>query len=403
MQLPLEGIRVVDTTRWAFGPFIGTCLADMGAEVIKVEDPISGDGSRWVHKSRDIPIEAEHNPMFEFLNRGKKGLAIDLNKEEGKEILYRLVKTADIFLTTQLPKSVLKLGIDYESLSEINPRLIYAYCGAWGSKGPNCEAPAFDGAAFARSGLMHIIGEKGYPPPFCPHGMGDMVSSITMAYGIMLALLQREHTGKGLKVEVSLFGTMITIMEAICLEMCLRADRDYPQQSRTGPTNALSNTYQTRDGRWLFLNMHQTDPYWHDFCQVVGIAQWENDPRFRDHFARCDNVNDLRVILEETFSQKNLSDWVKKLDGMGIPWAPVQTIQEVWKDPQVLANEFIVSYEHPTLGLQRTVGLPLKMSDVSPKINYQTPELGQDTEEVLLDLGYDWEEIQNLKEEKIIR
>jgi crotonobetainyl-CoA:carnitine CoA-transferase CaiB-like acyl-CoA transferase len=402
MQLPLEGVRVVDTTRWAFGPFVSACLADMGAEVIKVEDPISGDGSRWVHKSRDVPVETERNPVFELLNRGKKGVAIDLNKERGKEILYRMVKTADIFLTAQLPKSALKLGIDYERLREINPRLIYAHCGAWGDKGPAREAPAFDGSAFARSGLMHIIGEKGNPPPNCPHGMGDLVGSMTMAYGIMLALRYRELTGKGQKVEVSLFGTMITVMEAMSQEISLHANVDYPQYSRTSPTNALSNTYQTKDGRWLFLNMHQTDPYWHKFCQAAGIGQWENDPRFKDHFTRCDNVNDLRLILEETFSQRDLSDWVKCLEGTGFPWAPVQTIQEVWDDPQVLANDYIVSYEHPTLGRQRTVGFPVKLSDLSLQINRNVPELGQNTEEILLQLGYSWEEMQGLKQEQVI-
>jgi crotonobetainyl-CoA:carnitine CoA-transferase CaiB-like acyl-CoA transferase len=383
MNLPLEGIRVVDTTRWAFGPFVGASLADMGAEVIKVEDPISGDGSRWVHKSRDVPVETERNPVFELLNRGKKGIAIDLNKEKGREILYRLVKTADIFLTAQLPKSALKLGINYEKLREINPHLIYAHCGAWGDKGPAREAPAFDGSAFARSGLMHIIGERGGPPTNCPHGMGDLVGSMTMAYGIMLALRYRELTGKGQKVEVSLFGTMITVMEAMSQEISLHANVDYPQYSRTNPTNALSNTYQTKDGRWLFLNMHQTDPYWHRFCQAVGIGKWENDPRFKD-------------------SQRGLSYWVGRLEGTGIPFAPVQTVREVWDDPQVLANEYIVSYKHPTLGRQRTVGFPFRLSDLSLQVNRNVPELGQDTEEILLQLGYSWEEMQGLKQEQVI-
>ena len=403
MGLPLENIRVVDMTRWAFGPFVGACLADMGAEVIKVEDPVTGDGSRYVHKSRDIPLEDLNNPTFELLNRGKKSITIDMMQEQGREVLYSLVKTADVFITAQLPKSTVKLGIDYETLSGINSRLVYVHCGSWGSKGPLRDAPAFDGSAYARSGLMYITGEKDSPPPNCPMGMGDLVGSVTTAYGIMTALFHRERTGKGQKLEVSLFGTMITVMETLCLQVSLQARQDYPQQSRSSGGTALNNTYKTRDGRWLLLNIHQTDPYWHEFCERVGLTSIENDPRFYNHLARDDHADELRTILDDQFATKDLSDWTALMEGASFPWSPVRTLMELWDDPQALENDYIVSYTHPTRGPQKTVGLPVKLSDVSPDINYQAPELGQNTEEILLELGYNWDDIQKFKEQKIIR
>jgi crotonobetainyl-CoA:carnitine CoA-transferase CaiB-like acyl-CoA transferase len=397
----LKGIRVVDTTRWAFGPFAATCLADMGAEVIKVEDPVSGDGTRYVHKTRDIPMGTS-NPLVDLLNRGKKGFAVALDKPKGREVFSRLIKTTDVFMTAQRPHSLKKLGIDYETLREINPRLIYAVCGAFGEKGPQSDKPAWDGSAFARSGLMHIMQDKNTPPPVPPQGMGDLVASVTMAYGIMLALFNRGRTGQGQKVDVSLLGTMVTIMEALCMQITLATGRDFPQFDSSNPTNPLNHTYKTKDGRWLLLNMHHTDPFWHVFCETVGITELEHDKRFSGHEALCDHSHEVVAILQEVFSRKELSEWVIILGKTDMVWAPVQTLQEAYNDPQILENEFVVPYNHPNHGLGKTIGLPIKLSGVTPQIDYRSPQLGQHTEEILLQLGYSWEDIESLKNENVI-
>lgn len=398
----LQGIKVIDTTRWAFGPFCATCLSDMGADVIKVEDPESGDGVRYVHKTRDLPLGTS-NPMVELLNRGKRGLAVRLDKEQGREILYRLIKTADVFMTAQRPRSQKKLGIDYETLRRINPRIIYAVCGAWGEKGPLRDKPAWDGSAFARSGLMYILQDKSGYPPVCPPGMGDLVASISMAYGITMALFHRERTGKGQKVDVSLLGSMITVMEALCLQVSLTTDKDYPQYDSNKPGNPLNFTYRTKDNRWILLNMHHTDKFWHVFCEAVDITQYENDKRFSDHITRCEHSLELKAILDEAFLKKDLAQWVDIFEKTDLVWAPIQTLKEAWNDPQVVENEFVVSYTDPITKKERkTPGAPFKLSEIKPEINFATPELGQHTEEILVELGYSWKEIESLKHEKII-
>jgi len=344
---------------------------------------------------------AAGNPMFDLLNRGKKGFAVSLDKERGKEVFRRLIKTADVFMTAQRPRSLKKLGIDYDTLRAINPRLIYAVCGAFGEKGPQSDKPAWDGSAFARSGLMHIMQDRqGIPlPP--PQGMGDLVASITMAYGIMTALYHRERTGQGQRVDVSLLGTMVTVMEALCMQIALSTGIDFPQFNSAHPTNPLNHTYRTKDGRWLLLNMHHTDPFWHTFCETVGITEFEHDRRFSKHEALCDHSRDMVAILQEVFAKKELSEWVEILGKTDMVWAPVQTLQEAHNDPQVIENEFVASYEHPG-GRRKTVGFPIKLSGVSHQSNHRAPELGQHTEEILLQLGYSWEEIQHLKDERII-
>lgn len=396
----LKGIRVVDSTRWAFGPYAATCLADMGAEVIKVEDPVSGDGSRYVHKTRELSMAAS-NPMFDLLNRGKRGFAVSLDKEKGREVFSRLIKTADVFMTAQRPHSLKKLGIDYETLRAINPRLIYAVCGAFGEKGPQADKPAWDGSAFARSGLMHIMQDKQGCPLPPPQGMGDLVASVTMAYGIMTALFHRERTGQGQKVDVSLLGTMVTVMEALCMQITLTTGIDFPQFDSSNPTNPLNHTYRTKNGRWLLLNMHHTDPFWHTFCETVGITEFEHDKRFSKHEALCDHSRDMVAILQEVFAKKQLSEWVKILGKTDMVWAPVQTLQEAHNDPQVVENEFVASGDDLE-GLPRTVGFPLKLSEVHLKSNYAAPQLGQHTEEILLELGFSWKEIEHLKDERVI-
>lgn len=401
MTQPLDGITVVDTTTFAMGPFTAGCLADMGARVIKVEEPLGGDRGRGVRSVRHLTI-GRYNWLFEMLNRGKQSLGLNWKSAKGKEILYKLVEKADIFMTSQKPRSLAQSGLDYETLSKINPRIIYAHCTGWGNKGPYANVDAFDLIAFARAGLMTVMGEPDSPPVKCIPGAGDEAGGIILAYGIILALLHRERTGEGQKVETSLFNAQISIFGHGSLQSYLANEREPIRDSRQHPANALTNTYQTKDGRWLMLSMMTADSPWPDFCQAVGITELLNDPRFSSHESRCDNADALRQILDEVFTTRTLSEWVKSFKGREFAWSPCQTIKEVAQDPQVIENEHITSFEHPHLGPVKMVGLPVKLSRTPGQIQSPAPEVGQHTEEILLELGLDWQDISSLKDEGVI-
>lgn len=398
----LKGIRIIDATQWAFGPYCAALLCDLGAEVIKVEEPESGDGGRHVAKVRDYSF-AKNNPFFEILHRGKKGFAINLKSQKGREILLELVGTADIFITAQRPHSLKKLGIDYETLKISNPRLIYALCGSFGQKGPLADKPAWDGSAFAMSGLTYTMQDKQGVPIPPPQGMGDLASSVTMAYGIMSALFHRERTGEGQKVEVSLFGTMVTVLGALCMQATTRTGMNFPQFDSSKSVNPMLQNYRTKDNRWLLLNMHQTDPYWHSFCETIGLSQYEHDPRFEGHSALCDHSKEATEVIQEVFLKKTLQEWIEILSKTDLVWAPIYKMEEAQDHPQIIENEFVVSYQDREGRKIKTVGSPVKWSGVKLEIEYTAPELGQHTEEILLELGYNWDDIAKLKDDRVIR
>jgi CoA:oxalate CoA-transferase len=398
---PLDGITVIDTTSFAMGPCAAGYLADMGARVIKVEEPFGGDRGRGVRSVRHLSI-GRYNWLFEMLNRGKQSLGLNWKSAKGREMLYRLIERADIFITSQKPRSLAQSGLDYETLSKINPRIIYAHCTGWGSRGPYRNVDAFDLIAFARAGLMTIMGEPDSPPVKCIPGAGDEAAGVILAYGILLALFHRERTGEGQKVESSLFGAQISIFGHGSLQSYLANEQEPNRDSRKHPGNALTNTYRTKDGRWLMLSMMTGDSPWPEFCEAAGITELVDDPRFNSHESRCDNADALRRILDDVFASRTLSEWTKSFEGCEFAWSPCQTIRELTQDPQVIENEHITTFDHPRLGTIKMVGLPVKLSRTPGQTNYPAPEVGQHTEEILLELGYDWQEILSLKDEHII-
>lgn len=340
--------------------------------------------------------------MFELLNRGKKGFAVNLTTAQGKKVLHKLVEKADVFMTAQRPHSLKKLGIDYESLKAVNPRLVYAVCGAFGEKGPQADKPAWDGAAFARAGLTHIIQDKQGVPTPPPQGMGDLVSSVTMAYGVMLALFHRERTGVGQKVDVSLLGTMVTVMEALCMQITATTGIDFPQFDSSRPTNPLNQAYRTRDGRWLLMNMHHTDAFWHVFCEAIGITEFEHDARFVKHEVLCDHSREAVAVIQNAFLKKDFAEWIETFEKTDMVWSPIQTLKEAQADPQFIENEFVVAYQDAEGRDAKTIGYPVKLSAVKPAATFAAPQLGEHTEEILLGLGYNWDEITELKNANII-
>ncbi|MBI2867813.1 MAG: CoA transferase [Chloroflexi bacterium] len=398
--MPLQAIKVVELAAFVFGPHAACHLGDMGAEVIKIEHPAGGDPSRGMAAIRSLPI-AGLNYLFEQDNRNKKSVTLDLRQAAGREIAYKLVERADVFVSNFQVEVLQRLGMDYETLAKINPRLVYALGSGWGLRGPDKDLQAFDFVAFARCGLMATMGEPDCPPPTALPGMGDHIAATTLAFGIMVALFHRQATGQGQLVHTSLLGSLIEA-GSLNLQACLSSGQDVPRVARTSAANPLWNYYQTKDGRWLQLAMLQTDRHWPDLCQALSLQKLEYDSRFSSHQSRVANNVALISILDQVFADRTLDEWAVNFRGRNVIWGYVSTYAQVAQDPQVRENNHIVEFEHPAAGLIELVGLPVELDKTPGEIRLAAPELGQHTEEVLLSLGYDWKAISELKESNVI-
>lgn len=403
---PLEGTRVIACTHWFQGSTAGRILGDLGADVIKIEERIHGDQMRgFIQQGYGVGTHrVERNYNFEHCNRSTRSMTLDLRKEEGKEIIYRLVEKSDVFLHNwrggDTPK---RLGVDYETLSRLNPGLVYCHASSWGPEGPISDRPGFEPAAQSRGGWLDIYTEPGRPPPLLPGGPGDIIGATVAVVGIIAALQAKQRTGEGQKVDVSLLGSLLQT-EATQLSALLIANTEYPKRSRVTMGNVLYNHYRCADGRWISLTMMQPDRYWSNFCKAVGLENLEKDPRFENLEVRAQNAVECIQILDEVFATKTRDEWIKHFEEteVDLVYAPVQSIHEVITDPQVLANEYIVEFDHPSFGRIKVVGLPYKFSKTPASISRAAPEFGQHTEEVLLDMGYTWDDIVQLKEKQMI-
>jgi crotonobetainyl-CoA:carnitine CoA-transferase CaiB-like acyl-CoA transferase len=400
MSMPLEGIRVLDMTIWQQGPVATQMLADMGAEVIKIEEPVRGDPGRGLVWRSDQSVL---NTYFECHNRNKKGITLDVRKQQGREALYRLVEKSDVFVENLRPGVMERLELDYPNLSRINPRIIYASGTGWGSRGPDARKASFDVLAQGRGGMLSVSGEPDEPPALIQvNGAADWVGAATLAYGIMVALFNRERNGIGQEVEVSLLGSQAS-MGQLGFQRYLFSGKAPRRMSRKSVGNPLWNTYQAGDGDWLVIAALQSQRFWPEFCKVIGIGELENDARFNSIESRRDNSTELVDILDRVFAAKSRSEWIQRLEGVDIPCAPVNSYADLFNDPQMMANDYIVDFDHPTAGPVKLVGIPVRLSKTPGEIRSGAPEFGQHTEEVLLDIGgYSWEEIARLKAEEVI-
>lgn len=403
MPMPLEGIRVIDWTIWQQGPVCSVMLGDLGAEVIKVEQRESGDPGRGILKMSGIDLADRPNFYFEANNRNKKGVAIDLKKAEGREILYRLVEKADVFVQNFRLGVAERLGFGYDELRRRNPRLIYASATGYGPSGPEREDPSFDQMGLARSGFMYAVGEPDMPPLQVAGGIADQMGAIMLAYGVLAALLARERFGVGQKVDASHLGSMIWLQG---LSVASRAMMGFaiPRLPRKYAANPLWNHYQCQDGLWLCLGMLQPDRYWADFVRVLGRPELATDPRFADLRARAAHAAEAVAILDEIFATQPRAFWVEKLRAGGdFIFTVVNTVDDLPNDPQVQANHYITDFDHPLYGKTQVVGLPVHLSETPGAIRSAAPEFGQHTEQILTELlGYSWEEIARLKEREVI-
>jgi len=405
MATPLEGIRILDWTQWQMGTVATAMLADLGAEVIHIEDRERGDPGRGLKTTRGIWLDLPggRNAYFEYNNRSKKGIAIDLKKNEGKQIIYRLVRSSDIFVHNYRQGVPERLGLDYETLSQYNPKLIYAALSGYGLKGPEAEEPAFDYLGLARSGIMTIVGEPDFPPSGFVGGIADQMGAIMTGYGILVALLARERFGVGQKIDVSHLGSMMAL-EGLAIAIMLFKGQELPREDRRKVANPLWNHYQCADGKWLVLGMLQPDRRWPFVCKALGIEHLEKDPRFENMDKRRENSEELISIMDKIFITKPSAKWMRILKDAGdIICTPVQSLSDLVNDPQVLANEYITEFNHKVLGSIKTMGIPIRLSKTPGAIKCEAPEFGEHTEEVLIEVGgYTWEEIAKFKEQEVI-
>lgn len=392
MTKPLEGIRVLEVAAWTFVPAAGAILADLGAEVIKVEPP-TGDPQRALKNMLNLD-ENGPNPFNEIPNHGKRSMVIDLANPKGQELVRRIAAKSDVFLTSYLPATRAKLNLDVEDIRAVNPDIIYARGSGWGSKGPMRETGGYDlAAAWASSGfakrLLDSIEDDA--PPSQPPAFYDLQGANTIAGAIGMALFKRANTGEASIVDVSL---MNVAMWSMAPDLVGAPWQDTPMlPNRETPGNPLANWYRTSDDRWLYLVLLQADRFWGELCTVLGREDLIEDERFRDMGVRFANNTECVHTLDEIFATATLEQWSERFADFSGVWAPVLDVKEVHDHPQVGPNGFlpkVTSNEGIEFSL---VAAPMSFDDEPTVPPGPSPELGQDTEMVMLDAGLDWDEI----------
>ena len=399
---PLDGLRVVDWTMWQFGPVSTMMLADMGAEVIKVES-LDGDHGRQMEGVRGIPatLPGGLSAYFEGLNRQKLGIALDLKNPGGIEIMRRLVGKSDIFVQNFRQGVAERLGLGYEDLKKQNSTIIYASASGYGPDGPDSGKPAFALAAEARAGALWWFG----PPDDTPHELdiADQIAGMMLSYGVIGAVVARERFGFGQKVDVSHLGSMVWA-RGMQNGVSLLTDVEMPRFDRKAPGQILWNYYRCGDDQWIAFSMGQGDRYWPVFCKAIDRLDLVEDLRFIDMAARFENREVLVEILDRVFATRTRDQWVSKLiDAGDLIWERVQRTLDLTDDPQVTQNDYVVDFDHPVLGPTKWTQTPVTYSETPISTRKMAPALGENTEEVLIDLlGYNWDEIVALKDDGAI-
>ncbi len=401
--MPLDGILVVDWTIWQQGPVASSMLGDLGADVIKVEERVGGDPGRGMLRSAGLDLTDRPNFYFEANNRNKKSIAVDLKTPEGLEIVRRLADRADVFVQNFRKGVAERLGLGAAELCARNPRLIYASATGYGPEGPESAEPSFDYLGLARSGIMLACGEPDDEPLAIAGGVADQMGAVMLAYGILAALLARAKTGRGQAVDVSHLGSMAWL-QGLGLAARTMLGRAIPRQSRRCAMNPLWNHYRCADGQWLALGMLQGDRYWPALCTVLGIPEAATDERFATQQQRMFNATDCVALLDRVFATRPRAEWLDRLRrGGDFIVTIVNAVDDLPDDPQVQANGYVTTFDHPTFGPTQVVGCPVRLSDTPAQLRLPAPEFGQHTEEVMTGLlGYTWDDIAALKERQVI-
>jgi crotonobetainyl-CoA:carnitine CoA-transferase CaiB-like acyl-CoA transferase len=381
------GLKVLDIASFIAGPAATTILSDYGADVIKVEPPGLGDPQRIFHLAPPNPT-AEVNYAWELENRNKRAIVLDLKSADGAEVLRRLVLWADVLVTNSPPKVKQALGLTYDALAALNPRLIYADVTGYGAAGPEADKPGFDITAFwARTGLMDVVHDADSAPTLPVPGMGDHATATGLYASIVTALYVRERTGKGGHATTSLIAQGVWAAGS-WVEGALHGAQFYGQHDRKSPPSAVVNPYRTSDGRWILPCVLQPKD-WPGFAATIDRPDMVEDPRFADVQARVANTAALAKILEALFATETLAFWRAKLDAARVIFGVVQTMDEVVNDPQMLINEVLLPLAVPNGAATHTVNSPVHVMGFTKTPPRRAPRLGEHTDEILAELGFD--------------
>jgi crotonobetainyl-CoA:carnitine CoA-transferase CaiB-like acyl-CoA transferase len=391
MNLPLAQLKVLDVSQVMAGPFCCMLLGDMGADVIKIEPPGTGDQTR---RSMGFRLKGSDSGGFLALNRNKRSIEIDLKNESGREVFYDLVRSADILVENNRPGVAARLKIDYPTLRAINPRLVYASISGFGQTGPWAQRPGFDLIAQAMSGVMSGTGYPGLPPVKNSTPIADLGSGLLALYGILSAIIGREQSGEGQFIDASLFET--------ALSLSIWETAEYWGTGRVpgpiGSANRMSAPYQavrSADGYLVIGAANQK--LWISLCEVIGRLDLVEDRRFLTNTERLQNREVLIEEIEKSLMQRSSEEWTGALLAAGVPAAPIYDYAQALQSEQARARHMVMEMEHPVEGAIKALGFPVKMSETPQEVRYPPPLLGQHTEAVLTELGYNSVKVQELR------
>lgn len=382
----LAGIKIVEAASYVTGPFAAQLLADMGAEVVKIEEPKRGDPFRgWG--------ERNYAATFCSLNRNKKSITLDLRANEGREIALKLASGADVLIQNFRPGVMEKRGLGYDDIKKINAKIVYCSISGFGSKGPYRDMPGYDTVGQARSGLLSLLTDPGKP-----QGMGisfsDHLTGMYACYGVLSALMNRMLTGEGQHVETSLLRASVSFVGENAARYF---ETGHVPRRKHRTTTAGVFAFEDRDGLPFVLHMSSPDKFWRNMFAVVGKPEWAEDARFNNRKGRMENYDALVEQLTPIFRGGRRDDWLRRLTEMDVPAAPINTLDEVFADPQVKSYGFPVEVEHPKMGKMRLIGNAVDMTRTPPSIDRPPPMLGEHTDEILTGLGYDGRAIADLR------
>ncbi len=398
--LPLEGIKVVEYGVFHAGPGGGAILGDLGADVIKIEAPV-GDGIRHWTSLGPIDMSGPNgmSVTFEVSNRNKKNICLDIKTASGMKVLHQLVEEADVFMTNLRKPTKVKLGVDYEAISKINPRIIHASVSGYGNEGPMQEIGAFDPLGQACSGMMFTTGDDKPSPLHI--GLLDQATAITLSHAIITALLARERQGIAQEVQVSLYGSALWLQHinlmlanSAKINPCVSSDRSHH--------SPLRNVFCCKDGGWVMCTHHPEEKYWATFCKVMGVPELLDDPEYTDEMGRPLKPAELNARFDDIFATRTRDEWMVDLMANHLMFAPIQKIMDVEKDPQALQNGYVRPGNYPGYGEIGVPGYPVYFSKCQPGIRTRAANKGEQTDEIMSDLGYDAASIESLKKENVI-
>jgi crotonobetainyl-CoA:carnitine CoA-transferase CaiB-like acyl-CoA transferase len=393
LALSLDGIRVIDLSRVIAGPWCGALLADLGADVIKVEDTGPGDESRTWPPHKDGEAAA-----YLLFNRNKRGIALDLKQPEAVEVVKRLVKDADVVIENFRTGTMESFGLGYDVLDRINPRLIYCSVSAFGRTGPRKDSPGYEALMQAFSGIMSITGEPGGQPVRAGVSFLDLTTGILCALGVSNAIIQREKTGLGQRVDGSLLETAVSLLAFHAEGYLLTGALPRPLGSGH-PSLSPYRNFKCGDGQWIFIAA-ANDRFWQKLAKALGLTDLAADPRFEKNQGRVANRAELEGILEKTIGGLDREPLLKRLEEADVPATPVNTVDQVMNDPQTAERGIVQRVMHPKLGEIPVVGTPLHFSRMSPGVRTAAPLRGEHTDTVLASLGYSADEIKTLRAKK---